>query len=118
MSRLQRGRTLDPATDPDAAFRARARRDRRTLARLAARVERATGWRRAAASLALMERTAHGLAGASGVFGFVALGEDAAKLERLLERWRLRPPAAISDRRLALLRQRLRPLVDKLALVG
>lgn len=118
MNRLRRGHGVGLSTDPQAAFHARARRDRRTLVRLAAEVERQTVWHRAAAPLARMESVAHGLAGASGVFGFTSLGEDAARLERLLERWRVRPPAAMSDRRLVSLRQRLRPLLEKLARVG
>lgn len=118
MKRARPGRARRPAidADPEAAFRARAGRDRRKLVRLARQVEHATSPRRVLASLALVEGVAHGLAGASGVFGFTALGEDAAKLERLLERWRKRPPAGFSRRQLAAFRRRLQPLLDGLGL--
>jgi HPt (histidine-containing phosphotransfer) domain-containing protein len=106
-----------PAIDPHAAFHARAQRDRRKLVRLAGQVERAASRRQMAAVLALIEGVAHGLAGASGVFGFTALGEHAAKLERLLERWRTLPLSGLSHRQLAAFRRRLQPLLDGLALV-
>lgn len=114
MTRRRRARRRI-ATDPEAAFRVRARRDRKDLVRLARPLEAATGWDQAAAAVATMERITHGLAGASGVFGFADVGEHAARLERLLERWRLRPPAAISRRQLATFRRRLVPLLDGLA---
>lgn len=100
--------------DPHEAFRARVRRDRAKLLRLSAVLRRPIRWSRASSSLSAIEGLAHGLAGAGGIFGFAALGEDAARLERLLERWRLRPPAEISARRIAAFSRKLVPLLDHL----
>jgi HPt (histidine-containing phosphotransfer) domain-containing protein len=91
------------------------RRDRRKLIALSSVLRRPMRWTRAAARLAAIEQLAHGLAGASGVFGFAALGEDAARLERLVERWRIRPPAEISMPRLAALVRRLDPVLERLS---
>jgi HPt (histidine-containing phosphotransfer) domain-containing protein len=117
LRRARPGSLRRKALDPHAAFHARAQRDRRKLARLAGQVERAASRRQMAAALALIEGVAHGLAGASGVFGFTALGEHAAKLERLLERWRTLPLSGLSHGQLAAFRGRLQPLLDGLALV-
>ena len=97
--------------DPHEAFRARVRRDRAKLIRLSAALRRPVRWRRVAASLSAIEGLAHGLAGASGIFGFATLGEDAGRLEQLLERWRLQPPAEISARRIAAFGRKLAPLL-------
>lgn len=112
MRKRTRRRSL--AQDPQAAFRARMRRDRRTLIELSSPLRGPMRWTRAAARLAAIEQLAHGLAGASGVFGFAALGQDAARLERLLERWRLRPPEEISPPRIAALLRRLIPVLEGL----
>lgn len=106
------------AADPEAAFRTRAERDHKALTRLAAVLREPTTWRRAAPGLAEIERLAHKLAGAGGVFGFAALSDEAARLERLLERWRLRPPKEISRRRVAAFAQRLDAVLGGLAQVG
>ncbi len=100
--------------DPEAAFRARLRRDRAKLLRLSKALNGPCGWRKVAVPVAEMERVAHGLAGASGIFGFARLGDDAARLERLLERWRLRPPKQMSPQRLAAFRRRLVSVIEKL----
>jgi HPt (histidine-containing phosphotransfer) domain-containing protein len=102
------------SADPEAAFRARLRRDRTTLIELSATFRQPTAWTRAAGRLAAIEHVAHGLAGAAGVFGFTDLGEDAARLERLLERWRKEPPAEISSQRITALGCKLAPILDKL----
>lgn len=114
MARARRGRT-PLAADPEAAFRARAARDRQRLLRLAAALRQPVPWHRAAARLEEIERLAHGLAGAGGVFGFPAVSDDAVRLERLVERWRLEPPAEISRPRLAVFARRLAALLASLA---
>jgi len=121
MARSARGgrvRRRRLAVDPDAAFRARMRRDRHKLIELSSALRCPMPWTRAAARLAAIEQLAHGLAGASGVFGFAALGEDAARLERLVERWRIRPPAEISMHRVAALVRRLDPVLARLSRAG
>ena len=112
----RRSRALD--TDPEVAFRARAERDRRAIARLARPLRGPTRWSDAAAPLAEIERLAHKLSGAGGVFGFAALSEDAARLERLLERWRLRPPVELSARQIDALSLRLGAVLAGLAQVN
>lgn len=93
-------------------------RDRKALTRLATALRQPTSWRRAAGALGDIEHLAHKLAGAGGVFGFSALSEDAARLERLLERWRRRPPEEISKRRIAVFLRRLEPVLAGLARVS
>lgn len=114
MTPPRRQHRLRSDVDPQAAFQARLRRDHRDLIRLSAQVRHTAPWRHVAAPLVAMEGLAHGLAGASGVFGFAALGEEAARLERLLERWRLRPPAEISRQRMVAFVRALAPLLDGL----
>jgi len=111
---MRRARQLSLPADPEAAFRARMQRDRQRLIELSATLRRPTAWTRAAGRLAAIEHLAHGLAGAGGVFGFADLGEDAARLERLLERWRKQPPAEISSRRIAALDRKLAPVLEQL----
>jgi len=112
---MRRARQLSSQpVDPDLAFRARMQRDRERLIELSATLRRPTAWPRAAGRLAAIEHVAHGLAGAGGVFGFTDLGEDAARLERLLERWRKQPPVEISPRRIAALDRRLAPVLERL----
>ena len=118
MTARPRLRTRPLPADPDAAFRARAERDRRAIARLVKALHQPVRWRQAAASLAEIERLAHKLAGAGGIFGFAALSEDAARLERLLERWRLRPPGELSARRIATFARRVDPVLAGLARVN
>jgi HPt (histidine-containing phosphotransfer) domain-containing protein len=92
--------------DPDGAFRTRLAADRRALEQLAAGL-----WRLAPSArqqrLAAIESLAHGLAGAGGTFGFVAIGEAALALEDLLIEQRqgllAGEPAAIDARLAALL---------------
>lgn len=90
--------------DPIQAFRERARRDRASADRLMAML---TGldWARLAPALAELEALAHGLAGAGGTFGFPALSETAARVERRLEGWRRAKPATLTARQLAGLRR-------------
>ena len=116
---MRRARQLSsqPA-DPEMAFRARMQRDFQTLIELSAALRRPTAWTRAAGRLAAIEHVAHGLAGAGGVFGFTDLSEDAARLERLLERWRKRPPAEISVQRIAALDRKLAPVLERLRCTG
>jgi HPt (histidine-containing phosphotransfer) domain-containing protein len=109
-----RARQNSLAVDPHAAFCARMRRDRRKLIELSSPLRGPMRWARAAARVAAIEQLAHGLAGAAGVFGFAALGEDAARLERQLERWRLHPPAVISRQRRAAFARNLAPLLARL----
>lgn len=113
MMRRARQLSSQPA-DPGMAFRARMQRDRKTLIELSATLRRPTAWTRAASRLAAMEHVAHGLAGAGGVFGFMDLSEEAARLERLLERWRKQPPVEISPRRIAALDRKLAPVLERL----
>ncbi len=116
---MRRARQLasQPA-DPETAFRARMHRDLKTLIELSATLQRPTAWTRAAGRLAAIEHVAHGLAGAGGVFGFTDLSEDAARLERLLERWRKQPPAEISSHRIAALARKLAPVLERLRFAG
>lgn len=82
--------------DPEAAFRVRLAADRTELVRL-------LRGPRNARTLAALEDLAHGLAGSAGVFDFAQLGEAAARLERMAERYRLLRPATLSPRRKTLL---------------
>jgi HPt (histidine-containing phosphotransfer) domain-containing protein len=93
-----------PLPDPVQAFRERAARDRRRTDRLMAEL---TGLDRArlAPPLAELESLAHGLAGAGGTFGFPALSETAARVERRLEGWRRAAADALTPRQIAGLRR-------------
>lgn len=102
------------AADPEAAFHARVRSDRARLQRLAAAMRAPARWRSVAAELGIVETLAHQLAGAGGVFGFTALSEAAASVERLLEAWRRHPPAEVSPRRMAGLQRRVAALLLEL----
>ncbi len=82
--------------DPEAAFRIRLAADRAELVRLMARP-------RTARTLADLEELAHGLAGSAGVFGHDRVGDAAARLERLAERYRLQKPGSRSQRQKSLL---------------
>jgi HPt (histidine-containing phosphotransfer) domain-containing protein len=82
--------------DPEAAFRVRMAADRAELQRLMKR-------RPGVTTFAALEELAHGLAGSAGVFGYHEIGEVAALLERLAERYRRLRPATLSPRRKALL---------------
>ncbi|HEX7007072.1 MAG TPA: Hpt domain-containing protein [Alphaproteobacteria bacterium] len=99
-----------PLSDPVQAFRERAKRDRARTDRLMARLD-GLRWRRAAQPLAELEALAHGLAGAGGTFGFPALSETAARLERRLEGWRRKAPTTLTARQIAGLRR----LVERMA---
>ncbi len=102
--------------DPDAAFAARAARDRARIARLAARVNHAgSGFAR---PMTEIEDLAHALAGAGGVFGFDAVSGTAARVERLAERWRRAGLRNLSARRRVLLSSAVRDLLDALDTVG
>jgi HPt (histidine-containing phosphotransfer) domain-containing protein len=111
-----RPQPLQLADDPVPAFRQRAHRDHGRVVRLAARLRNLSVWSHIARPLAELEDIAHGLAGASGVFGYPALGEAAAKVERLAERWRLEAPATLSPRRRVLLANATRSLIAGLEL--
>lgn len=95
--------------DPDGAFRARLAADRHSLEQLAADL-----WRLAPTvrqqRLAAIESLAHGLAGAGGTFGFVAISDAALALEELLIEQRqglLAGESDAIDARLAVLLARL-----------
>ena len=103
--------------DPDLVFRARAVRDRGRILRLAARLGKPIAWSVVAKPVAQLEEVAHGLAGSAGMFGFAAMGDAAARLERLAERWRLAPPDAFTARRVAILARTIAPLIAELSLV-
>ena len=98
--------------DPAALFRTRARRDRVQILRL---VELLDG--EGVAVLAELERIAHGLAGAGGVFGHADVSEAAARVERLSERWRIADLATLSPRRKSLLAGAVRGLAARLSMV-
>ena len=97
-------------TDPAAAFRSRARHDRAELLRIGARIGDG-----AVPDLAELERIAHGLAGAGGVFGHADLSSAALRIERLAERWRAEALAVLSPRRKSLLARALRDLDERLS---
>jgi HPt (histidine-containing phosphotransfer) domain-containing protein len=114
MARRQRT-TPSPSTlpDPVQAFRARAARDRARTDRLMARLAD-PGRARVAEPLAELEALAHGLAGAGGTFGFPALSETAARVERRLEGWRRAAPATLTARQIAGLRRLVASMTDEL----
>jgi hypothetical protein len=103
------------AADPAGAFRARARRDRMQILRLAERLGALAEWAMVARPLAELEQIAHGLAGAGGVFGHTAVSEAALRVERLAERWRAAAPPTLSPRRKSLLVRSVRVLAASLS---
>ena len=77
-----------------------------------------TDWHRVAMPLHTLEDLAHALAGAGGVFGFFAVSAAAARVERLAERWRTKPPEKLTSRRVALLARAADSLIDALRAVN
>jgi HPt (histidine-containing phosphotransfer) domain-containing protein len=113
------GTPTGPSTlpDPMLAYRDRAIRDRNSIARLMAQIAESP-WVRLAPPLNELEALAHGLAGTGGTFGFPALSDTAARVERLLERWRGAPPATLSRRRTAHLRRLVERMSAELDIVA
>jgi HPt (histidine-containing phosphotransfer) domain-containing protein len=99
--------------DPVQAFRERASRDRDRTGRLMAALTDPSR-ARLAQPLAELEALAHGLAGAGGTFGFPALSETAARVERRLEGWRQAAPETLSGRQLAGLRRLVGRMIAEL----
>jgi HPt (histidine-containing phosphotransfer) domain-containing protein len=102
------------APEAMAAFATRLRRDRGAIAALERRLAADAPWDEVAARLAAIESLAHRLAGAAGTFGRPLVGEAARRVERLAERWRVRPPPRLTPRRHALLGRRIAALLRAL----
>lgn len=100
--------------DPLRAFLARAARDRERIAELADGLQIERDWSHVAAPHMALEDLAHGLAGTGGTFGFPSLSAAAARLERLMERRRLRPPARYTRKQIDYLAPRLAALIAEL----
>lgn len=103
-------RDVDPVLD----FRRRAARDRDRIARLAATLRAESDWDLVAGTHSELEDLAHGLAGTGGTFGFPSLSVAAARVERLTERRRLRPPSRCTRRQIGLLAEMLESLIAEL----
>lgn len=100
--------------DPVDAFRLRAARDRDRIVRLAGRLRAESDWDLVATTHLALEDLAHGLAGSGATFGFPSLSVAAARVERLAERRRLRPPARYTRKQIALLVDTLGSLIVEL----
>jgi len=106
------------SSDPVRAFQARAKRNLRRIVKAQGQLCKSDDWRRISELLAVLEEIAHGLSGAGGVFGFSAVSETAAKLERQAERWRLDPNQILTSRRRAALAKSVGSLVAALRTIG
>jgi HPt (histidine-containing phosphotransfer) domain-containing protein len=108
-------RLLDLPDDPQAAFRVRAVADRGELLKLTQTIRAGIPPARTKHCLAAIEDIAHGLAGASGVFGFPDMGTVAARLERLAERYARLAPTPLDRRRIARLIAAAETLIEQLS---
>ncbi len=100
--------------DPVLEFRLRAARDRDRIARLAGMLRAESDWHLVAGTHSALEDLAHGLSGTGGTFGFPALSVAAARVERLTEGRRLRPPSRYTRKQIALLADMLESLIAEL----
>lgn len=102
-TRPRRGRVefLSLPADPHAAFRERVDADRVAILDIAGVVRDSAGGARLDRPLARLEKLAHGLAGASGVFGYPGLSRSALRLERWIGRYGIGPAGPLSPRRKA-----------------
>jgi HPt (histidine-containing phosphotransfer) domain-containing protein len=107
----------DALPDPVQAFRDRAIRDHDAARRLMAQLS-SVPVARLARPLAELEALAHGLAGAGGTFGFPALSETAARVERRLEGWRRAAPATLTARQIVGLRRLVALMLAELDVVA